>query len=635
MHAPGSHLYRYLLLALTLICIVGLALPARIQAVDIAPPTSPAFLQTSGARTSLGTGDFYTNVNGANNTLGHTVEVLVPCTWPAATPITFAIFDPEINVPNQLTPPIVDDEIRDNANAELANPTPAQINANADNTRFTLIAPGGATVGPVSFTPNGGTNLLWVELATFRTSQAGYGCGSYRVRTTTGNGGSGSLTFDNDDNAWRLRVVNDPDCTVTPGTCSGIGATQSGRIGDTNGVDNLDGVAGTGDELLIGMIDASFQHTAPAASSCLDLYEFVDGLVSPVRFNNFDMDESNSPADISVTYFPPSTSNYAPSVEGVTSENADWNPPPADGPPPTRSGDAFVVDADDVGWWRIRTCVQNDNQYIVEGQLGVPAYFSQPPTPRMVLTKTNGETTVQNGQVLTYTMTFTNTSNLAPPTPTTPGPAVNTVLTDQLPADLTFISCSLVAPLAGTCSHNGVNPGGVVTFNITTMFKPGEGGQLRVRAQVNNSDGDPLNVITNRATLTYRDPLNNPYPPVVAQVSNPTAITLASFSARWMGSAVRVNWRTGSEDKTLGFHLLRATSPDLDQATQVTSALTPARGAGSSYGWTDQAAAPGAIYYYWLQEREIDGATNTYGPTSTVGTGSAAVYQQFLPFVTR
>jgi uncharacterized repeat protein (TIGR01451 family) len=624
MHAPGSHLYRYLLLALTLICIVGLALPARIQAVDIAPANSPAFLQTSGPRTWLGTGDFYTNINGANNPLGHTVEVLVPCTWPAATPITFAIFDPEINVPNQLVAPIVDDEIRDNANNELELPTPAQINANADDTKFTLIAPGGATVGPVSFTPNGGTNLLWVELATFRTSQAGYGCGSYKVRTTTGNGTT-NTQFNNDDNAWRLRVVNDPDCTVTPGTCSTVGATSSGRIGDANGVDNLDGLPGTGDELNIGMIDASFQHTAATAPSCLDLYEFVDGLVSPVRFNNFDMDDNLSPADTTVTYFPPSTSNYAPSVEGVASEEADWNPPPAGGTPPPRAGDAFAVDADDVGWWRIRTCVRNDNQYIVEGQLGVPAYFSQPPTPRMVLTKTNGETTVQNGQVLTYTMTFTNTSNVAPPTPLNPGPAVNTVLTDQLPVDLTFVSCSLVAPLAGTCSHNGVNPGGVVTFNITTMFKPGEGGRLRVRAQVNNTDGDPLNIITNRATLTYKDPLNNSYPPVVAQVSNPTAITLASFSARWMGSAVRVNWRTGSEDKTLGFHLLRATSPD----------PVVVGCAGSSYGWTDQSAAPGATYYYWLQESEIGGSTNTYGPTSTVGSGSAAVYQQFLPFVMR
>jgi hypothetical protein len=122
---------------------------------------------------------------------------------------------------------------------------------------------------------------------------------------------------------------------------------------------------------------------------------------------------------------------------------------------------------------------------------------------------------------------------------------------------------------------------------------------------------------------------------VRAEVSNPTAITLASFSARWMGAAVRVNWRTGSEDKTLGFHLLRATSPDLSQATQVTAALTPARGGGSSYGWTDQAATPGTTYYYWLQESEIGGGTNTYGPTSTVGTGSAAFYQQFLPFVMR
>ncbi|HYF63824.1 MAG TPA: hypothetical protein VD886_13475 [Herpetosiphonaceae bacterium] len=629
MHVPGSRFYRYGVLALTIISIVVLALPTNLQAVDIAPATSPAFLQTSGPRTTLGTGDFYTNVNGANNAQGHDVEILVPCTWPGATPVTFAIFDPEVFIPNRTTPPIIDDEIRNAANNEVDSTQPITTFVdNADNTQFTLIAPGGATVGPVTFTPQGGSNLLWVELATVTPNAAGYGCGSYTVRTTTGTGGT-LLQFNNDDNAWRLRVISDPDCTVSPGTCSGIGAAQSALIGNSNGLDDLDGQPGTGDEVLIGMIDASFQHTAPASSSCLDLYEFVDGLVSPVRIHNFDMDESNSPSNISVTYFPPPTSNYAPSVVGVTSENSDWNPPPANGTPPPRGGDSFVIDGNDIGWWRIRTCVQNDNQYIVEGQLGVPAFFTQPPTPRMALSKTNPVTQTLNGEVLTYTLRFTNTSNLTP----FPGPATNVILTDTLPVDLTFMNCAVLAPLAGTCAHNGVNPGGRVTFTIATTLKPGESGALRVVSQVNNSDGNPTNPVVNVATLTYKDPLKNTFPPITSTVSIPTPISLAGFGTRRLGDGVRVNWRTGTEEQTAGFHLLRSTSPDLAGAARVTADLIPARGAGSTYAWTDTAAAPDKVYYYWLQATTLAGGTSTYGPIFTAG--SAAAYRQFLPFIGR
>jgi uncharacterized repeat protein (TIGR01451 family) len=623
---------RYLLMTLSLIAIGALALPARLLAFDTPPPTSAAFFQTSGPRTWLGTGDFYTNINGANNPLGHTVEIVVPCTWPGSTLVTFALFDPEVNLPNQATPLSIEDEVRDGANDEITAP-PSAVTSHADNTQFSLIAPGGATVGPLTFTPTGGSNLRWVELTTVALNKAGYGCGSYLLRTATGNGTT-STRFNNDDNAWRLRVASDPDCTATPGTCSGIGATQSARLGDSDGVDDLDGVAGSGDEIINGMIDVSFQHTATAVASCLDTYEFVDGLVSPVRFNNFDMDTEISPANVSITYFPPSTSGYAPSVAGVPSQDSDWNPPPAGGTPPPRAGDAFAVDGDDVGWWRIRTCVQNDNQYIVEGQLGVPSYFEQPPTPHMVLTKTDGETLVRTGQVLTYTMTFTNTSNVAPPLPLRPGPAVNLVLTDTLPVDLTYLGCGVLAPLSGTCAYNGSGSGGAVIYTISTTLKPGEGGALRLLAQVNDGDGDLTNPIINRATLTYRDPLKHPFPPVRAVVANPTSVALVSFGARWIGSAVRVNWRTGSEDGTLGFHLLRALSLDVGQAVRVTPGLVPPLGASSNYAWTDHSVVPGTTYYYWLEEHEVGGGTHVYGPVSPGG-GSTPFCQLAMPLLTR
>ena len=621
---------RSLLVALLLTLVVVAGLPVHTQAVEITPAGSPAFLQTSGRRTSLGTGDFYTNRQGADDPLGHSIEILVPCGWPSATPVTFALFDPEIIEPNQTAVlPIVDDEIRSAAGAENS-PT-----ADADNTRFTLTAPGGAIVGPILFTPTGGTNLLWVELATFTPGTAGYGCGIYVLRTTTGNGDLG-IQFNNDDNAWRLRVVNDPDCTVSPGTCSGIGAAQSGLLGNTNGTDDIDAVAGTGDELIIGLVQASFQHQRNGfPTSCQDFYEFVDGTITPVLFHNFDMDENLDDATnrINITYFPPSSSNYAPSQVGVTSVDSDWNPPPAGGTPPVRGGDSFVIDADDIGWWRIRVCVNNDNQYIFEGQQGIPVYFTQPPTPRMVLSKTDNQSTfVAIGQPLTYTLTFTNTSNVAPPTPPVPGAAQNVIITDTLPLNLNYVGCSVTLPLVGTCSHTGPTPGGAVTFMLSSIIKAGQVGQVRIFTTVNSIDGTD---IVNDAVLRYKDPLKNNFPPVRGTDRTPTAVTLASFAARPLGAGVRVQWLTGSEVKTLGFHLLRATSPDLAAAVRVTTELIPARGVGSSYGWTDQNVVAGTTYYYWLEETETTGAINNYGPVSTTTSPLNADYMLFLPLMLR
>ena len=625
---------RSLLVALLLTLVVVAGLPVHTQAVEITPAASPAFLQTSGPLTFLGTGDFYTSSAGANDPQGHTIEILVPCGWPSATPVTFALFDPEVNTPNQTAaPPIVDDEIRDAGNNEVTNPI--TVSLNADNTRFTLFAPGGTTLGPITFTPAGGTNLRWVELATFTPGTAGYGCGTYIVRTTTGDG-TAVTQFNNDDNAWRLRVVNDPDCTVSPGTCSGIGAIQSGLLGNTNGTDDIDAVAGTGDELIIGLVQASFQHQlSNAQTSCQDFYEFVDGNITPVLFHNFDMDENtdNATNRINITYFPPSSSNYAPSQVGVTSVDSDWNPPPKGGTPPVRGGDSFVIDADDIGWWRIRVCVNNDNQYIFEGQQGIPVYFTQPPTPRMVLSKTDNQSTfVAIGQPLTYTLTFTNTSNVAPPTPPVPGAAQNVIITDTLPLNLNYVGCSVTLPLVGTCSHTGPTPGGAVTFLLSSIIKAGQVGQVRIFTTVNSIDGTD---IVNDAVLRYKDPLKNNFPPVRGTDRTPTAVTLASFAARPLGAGVRVQWLTGSEVKTLGFHLLRATSPDVADAVRVTTELIPARGVGSSYGWTDQNVVAGTTYYYWLEETETTGAINNYGPVSTTTSPLNADYMLFLPLMLR
>ena len=53
--------------------------------------------------------------------------------------------------------------------------------------------------------------------------------------------------------------------------------------------DNPDGVAGTNDELVIGMAQVSFQQNSGAVA-CQTFYEYTTPGQASVTFNNFDMD---------------------------------------------------------------------------------------------------------------------------------------------------------------------------------------------------------------------------------------------------------------------------------------------------------------------------------------------------------
>lgn len=443
-------------------------------AIEIPAPGAAAFIQTSGPNTALNVGDFYTRFDSGNT--NHLIEIYVPCAWPNASPITFALFDPESTGPNPVVPPFANDEVR----------------GAADNTTFTLTSPNATVFGPVVFTPAGGSNGLWVELVT--TTPGAAGCGTYTLTTTTS---------DNDDNAWLLRVVNDPDCTVSPGTCTGIGAAQSALLGDANGTNDIDGLDGTGDELLIGLSRITYQH---AAASCQDLWFFVDGLTSPIALNNFDMDDpGGGNPNISVTYFPPAGSVYAPMLIGTESGNSSWNGSPnnpGNTPNPPRTGDQYAVTAADAGWWRARSCITANNQYIFEGLQNRPSFF-QPSIPQMTLNKVVDLATVPStGGQVTYTISYANINPLG--APTWGGPALNVTITDNLPPGATFVSCT------GGCAGTGP-----VTWNIGTVpAPPNAGSNGAVTVTVNLPASPAGTVFTNSVQMDYTDLAGNNFPPL-------------------------------------------------------------------------------------------------------------------------
>jgi hypothetical protein len=109
---------------------------------------------------------------------------------------------------------------------------------------------------------------------------------------------------------------------------------------------------------------------------------------------------------------------------------------------------------------------------------------------------------------------------------------------------------------------------------------------------------------------------------------NPTAVTLASFTAEWDGGQVLVAWETALEIDTVGFNVWRSTNPD-DGYVQVNAALIPAESLGGVEGGfyeiVDTNVTPGTTYHYKLEEVEVGGARSWYGPVSTGGSVPAVV----------
>jgi uncharacterized repeat protein (TIGR01451 family) len=102
----------------------------------------------------------------------------------------------------------------------------------------------------------------------------------------------------------------------------------------------------------------------------------------------------------------------------------------------------------------------------------------------------------------------------------------------------------------------------------------------------------------------------------------PTAVTLSAFTAAWNGDEVLVAWETTSEVNTVGFNVWRNETRD-GGYVRVNDALIPAASLGGVWGgpyaFTDSDATPGTTYYYKLEELEVSGARNWYGPVSTSG----------------
>lgn len=121
---------------------------------------------------------------------------------------------------------------------------------------------------------------------------------------------------------------------------------------------------------------------------------------------------------------------------------------------------------------------------------------------------------------------------------------------------------------------------------------------------------------------------NSSYGPFGPSCPLPLAVILNDFSVSCQADAPVITWETMSELQTQGFNLYRgvdASGPN----TQLNATLIPAQGPGSAQGfmytWTDDTAAPGSEYFYWLEDVVFAGATSMHGPISAICSAPTAV----------
>jgi hypothetical protein len=119
-------------------------------------------------------------------------------------------------------------------------------------------------------------------------------------------------------------------------------------------------------------------------------------------------------------------------------------------------------------------------------------------------------------------------------------------------------------------------------------------------------------------------------------IVDPTAITLRRFTVTREGETTVLHWETGVELGTQGFHILRGVGADPAAATRITATLIPARGSatrGGAYSWSDATARPDQRYTYWLEEVEVNGVTNVYGPAQSGTVPTDLRYRVALPLI--
>lgn len=103
-------------------------------------------------------------------------------------------------------------------------------------------------------------------------------------------------------------------------------------------------------------------------------------------------------------------------------------------------------------------------------------------------------------------------------------------------------------------------------------------------------------------------------------------LTMIAWSAS-RRSRVIIEWETASELNTAGFYILRGETRE-NISTRLNSELLPPSSdplRGKAYQFVDMSAVPGHVYYYLVEEIELSGAKQRFGPIEVKARGGGSI----------
>ncbi len=99
--------------------------------------------------------------------------------------------------------------------------------------------------------------------------------------------------------------------------------------------------------------------------------------------------------------------------------------------------------------------------------------------------------------------------------------------------------------------------------------------------------------------------------------------------------SVLVEWTTASELDTAGFNLYRSLAA-AGPFEKVNPSLIPTNGdplTGGDYQYEDKSVQPGMVYFYQLEEVELDGGGGRFGPISVHANAGIPYWVPTIPIV--
>jgi uncharacterized repeat protein (TIGR01451 family) len=202
-----------------------------------------------------------------------------------------------------------------------------------------------------------------------------------------------------------------------------------------------------------------------------------------------------------------------------------------------------------------------------------------------------------------------------------PSPAKDTWVIDLLPEGLSFVSATVPCTANDQtvrCELGTVAVDETVVFTITALASSCNGAINNV-ASVESDSYDP-------------EPGGNQGNVSILCTAKPTFINLVGFYAIGSDTGIKIEWVTGLEFDTRGFHVWVSSSDKWESAERITPDLILAKGSDSYYSVLHDGVEEGTIVYYWLQEITLNGETKVHGPVALIKMQSGNTI--YLPTVT-